>query len=104
MPYKSTGIKIAGTKFDRRRKLTEDQKDEIRKIGTTMSQRKLAKKFNVSRRLIVFILYPERLVACKQSRAERGGSKIYYDKDKHRISMKEHRHYKQKLYKKGKIK
>ena len=96
MPYKSTGIKIAGTKFDRRRKLTEDQKDEIRKIGTTMSQRELAKKFNVSRRLIVFILYPERLKPVDNSK--------YYDKDKHREYMKSHRHYKQKLYKENKIK
>lgn len=62
MPYKSEKIKIAGTKLDRRRKLTEDQKDLIRWLREEegLSQRKLAAMFGVSRRLITYILDPEK--------------------------------------------
>ena len=33
-----------------------------------------------------------------QRRMERGGSKIYYSKEKNREYMKLHRHYKQEIY------
>lgn len=98
MPYKSTKIKIAGTKFDRRIKLTAEQKGEVKFLyakGNT-SERKLAKQFNVSRRLISMILHPER--------KKKFDNKKYYDKDRHSKYMREHRNYKQKLYKEDKIK
>ena len=37
-----------------------------------------------------------------QRRIERGGSKIYYSKEKNREYMKLHRHYKQEIYLKEK--
>ena len=105
MPYKSEKILIEKTSFDRRAKLTDDDKELIRKIKAeeNLSQRELAKKFNVSRRLIQCILDPEKLAENKRLRKERGGSKQYYDKEKHREYMKDHRHYKQTLYIKGQI-
>lgn len=104
MPYKSEKIKIQGTSNDRRRKLSEEDKKaiSINKLG--LSQRKLAKMYNVSRRTIQFILDPEKLKENKQRRKERGGSKKYYDREKHTKAIREHRQYKQSLFKNGKIK
>ena len=60
MPYKSEQIKIAGTKHDKRIKLTKDDKNAI--IILTQkgySQRKLAILFGVSRRLIQNTIKPQ---------------------------------------------
>lgn len=106
MPYKSEKIKIEGTKLDRRRKLTEDQKDYIRWLRKEegLSQRKLAAMFGVSRRLITFILDPEKekksKVRAKQLRQE---GRYKYTKEQWAETMKEHRHYKEKLHKDGLI-
>lgn len=105
MPYKSEKIKIAGTKFDRRIKLTEEDKKEIlrlRKEG--YSQRKLARAFNVSRRLITYILDPQKLVENKRRRKEAGGSMQYYKNEYNSKKIKETRRYKQKLFVDKKIK
>lgn len=103
MPYKSEKIKIEGTKYDRRRKLTDSQKDEIISLRETMSQRKCAEKFGVSRRTIVFLWYPEKQLANKQLRQQRGGWRQYYNKEDHRENMKNTRRYKQKLYKEKRL-
>ena len=102
MPYKSEKIKIEHTKHDRRIKLTDAEKQEIRENCLNLSQRKLAEMYGVSRRLIQFILFPEKLEENKQRRKERGNK--YYDKDKHREYIKEHRRYKQELFVKKIIK
>lgn len=105
MPYKCESLKIP-TALKRSAKLTQGQKDEIRyrylKIGD-ISQRELAREYGVSRRLIVFCIYPTRAKINYQARVTRGGSKIYYDKDMHRAAMKKHRTYKHKLYREGKL-
>ncbi|KAB5255299.1 hypothetical protein F9959_18930, partial [Bacteroides stercoris] len=56
MPYKSSGIIISGTQYDRRQKLTPFQKAEIfhRYMTEAVSQRQLAREYGVSRRLITF--------------------------------------------------
>lgn len=59
----------------------------------------LAKSYGVDRRLIQFIIYPERKAHSIQIRKARGGSKKYYDKDKHRENMRKHRAYKKSLLK-----
>lgn len=103
MPYLSQKIKIQGTQYDRRRKLTEEDKAEIRakyQAGGT-SQRKLAREYGVSRRLIIFVLDPEKLKRNKEARKARGGWQQYYDKDEWRKTMREHRSYKQGLYLQG---
>ena len=98
MPYKSETIKIEGTKFDRRIKLTQEQRDKIADLKGKISRRLCADTFGVSKRTIDFIWHPERLERNKQLRQERGGWKQYYNKDEWRECMKEHRHYKQELY------
>jgi hypothetical protein len=105
MPYKSEKIKIVDTAFDRRVKLTPDDKVLVKQIrdeeGT--SYQKLANQFQVSKRLIIFICKPETQEASYAARIARGGSKIYYDRQKHTEVIKEHRRYKQDLYLKGNI-
>ena len=103
MPYKSEKMKIAGTKYDRRRKLTEEQKNEIIAFRGEISQRKCAEKFGVSRRTIVFLWYPEKQLANKQLRQQRGGWQQYYNKEEHRENIKNTRRYKQKLYKEKRL-
>lgn len=55
--------------------------------------------FKVNKRLIQFILFPERAKKNRELRKERGGSVIYYVKEKHTQAIREHRNYKQKLSK-----
>jgi hypothetical protein len=102
MPYKHTELKIP-KEHDRRIKLTDEQRNEIKKLYGKISQRKLAVMFNVSRRLIIFIGNPEAEKRNKECYYERGGSKVYYDKNKHTKAMKKHRQHKQELYLKNKL-
>ena len=106
MPYTSEKVKIENTKFDRRKKLTKDDEEQIRKLYSTgdHSQRDLAAQFKVSRRLITFVIDPAKREANYQVRVAKGGSKQYYDKEKHTKSVREHRRYKQKLLLEGKVK
>lgn len=104
MPYKSEKIKIEHTKNDKRIKLTDEQKDKIISLRGVISSYECAELFNVSRRTIQFLWYPERLERNIQLRNERGGSKQYYDKNKYKEYMKTHRRYKQDLFLKGEIK
>lgn len=103
MPYKSEKIKIEKTNLDRRIKLTEKQKDKIASLKGSVSQRKCAEMFNVSRRTIVFIWFPEKLERNKQVRQQRGGWKQYYNKTKNTEYMRKYRRYKQELFLKGQI-
>lgn len=103
MPYKSQNLKIAGTSHDRRRRLTDKQKDEINALKGSISVSRCAKLYEVSKRTIQFLWYPERLERNKQLRQERGGFRQYYDKIKHREYIKEHRRYKHELYKKQEL-
>lgn len=105
MPYKSEKILIEKTVYDKRIKLTQDDKNLILWLREEegISYQKLANRFNVSKRTIIFICKPKSLEQSNKKRAERGGSKIYYDKDKNRDCIKEHRIYKQKLFLNGKI-
>ena len=79
MPYKSERCIIAGTKYDKRRKLTEEQKAEITEL-IGLSSREIARMYGVSRRTVQFIQHPERLQRNKQCRANRGGWRQYYDR------------------------
>ncbi|HEY6143773.1 MAG TPA: hypothetical protein VIV55_10215 [Flavobacterium sp.] len=106
MPYLSEKIKIEGTKFDRRVKLTPEDKVMIILLSETegLSQRKLATRFGVNKRTIQFVLDPKKLEECLLRRKERGGWKQYYKKEVHSEVIKEHRQYKEDLKKKGLIK
>ena len=85
---------------DKRIKLTQEQKELIKHLyeTTDTSQRKLATQFGVSRRLIQFIIDPEKQKANLQAREARGGSKQYYNKETHAKTMKAHREHKRALY------
>ncbi len=106
MPYKHIE-KLIPQKLKRSAKLTDSDKEEIRhrylNVGG-VSQRQLAREYDVSRRLIVFCIYPERQKENYQNRVDKGGSKQYYDKDKHTTAMRKHRQYKQELHLKGELK
>lgn len=105
MPYKSEKIPLP-PQYDRRRKLTEDDKFEIVRLRKehNLSQRTLARMFGVSRRLIVFIIDPEKNERYKVRYKERRKDGRYYDRETHRKTIKNHRAYKQQLYLDGKIK
>lgn len=100
MPFVTDNISICCPFLDRRTKLLPCQKEMVlhyHKLG--YSQRKIASMFNVSRRLVIFITHPEKMEKNKQDRRDRGGSKIYYDKDKHTKAIREHRRFKYKVLK-----
>lgn len=106
MPYKSEKIKIAGTKYDRRIKLTEDQKEYIRWLREEekLSQMKLAKMFGVSKRLIQFITQPDKLEKCRERLKEAKKRGLYkLSKEELNETQREHRRYKHKLRMEGKI-
>jgi transposase len=104
MPYKHTE-KLINRKDDRRVKLSPQDRVEIFDLYAAgiSSQRELARVYGVSRRLIQFIVDPAKAEANKQRAKERGGYKRYYDKEKRKVYMKNHRHYKQELYLQGKL-
>ena len=98
MPYKhETENKRIPKDLKRSAKLTIKEREEIFDNVDGLSQRKLAAKYNVSRRLIVFIQRPEAQRANYQRRVERGGSMLYYIKDKNTEAIKDTRRYKKRL-------
>ena len=106
MPYKSERIKIAGTQYDRRIKLTEDQKNYIRWLREEekLSYNKLAQMFNVSKRLIIFVCRPETMEKCrKRFKRLRKDGRYKAPKEEWAETMREHRSYKHNLYKENKI-
>ncbi len=74
---------------DARRKLTPEDVDRIRGLYQADHPiRAIAREFpHVSRRLIQFTLFPERLQAVNHP----GHWKKYYDKEKQRVAMRKHR-------------
>ena len=106
MPYKSEKIKLSREQ-DRRIKLTDEQRVEIKNKYATgiYSQRKLALEYNVSRRLISFILDEEKAkIVAEQFKARRADGRYKPAKEEWAETIREHRRYKQKLYKEGKLK
>lgn len=106
MPYKSEKIKLS-REYDRRVKLSDEQKEEIRSKYATgcYSQRGLAAEYRVSRRLISFILDDEKAKrAAEQLKARKADGRYKPTKKEWADTMKEHRRYKQRLYMEGKLK
>lgn len=95
MPYKTDTMKLDSPFLDRRVKMLPCQKEMVQSLhsrGATISG--LARMYNVNKRLIQFILFPERLEMNLQHRRERGGTKVYYKKEYHNAKTREHRRYK----------
>ena len=103
MPYKSEKIKLSETQ-DRRRKLTDEQKEEIKRIYAEgkCGTRPLAKQFGVSRGLIQIIVNPN--IAERKRRYIKEHWRDYRpSKEEWAKTIREHRHYKQELYLKGEL-
>lgn len=97
MPYKTDKQALNDPFLKRSAKLIDCQRQMVHYWHARgMSIRAISKLFRVNKRLIQFILFPEREERNKELRKARGGSKPYYDKEKHREVMKEHRRYKYK--------
>jgi len=99
MPYKTDKLKLDSPFLDLRVKLLPCQREMVL-VWTEagLSQRKIAKMFNVSRRLIQFIQDPKKKEKDLENRAARGGSKIYYKGgEEWNETMKKHRRRKHKI-------
>lgn len=94
---------INNIEYDKRVKLSPSDKAEIQKVYKEglFSQRELAFIYDVSKRSIQFAINPEKLVANRIRREERGGSKIYYDKEANTKAQSKHRQYKKHLLNSG---
>lgn len=103
MPSKIDKIPIDNQKHDKRVKLSDGDREGIREEYAcgNISQNGLAKKYGVSKRLIQFVLNPDKQEIARKQFLERQKDGRYYNKDKHREYMKEHRGHKKELYIKG---
>lgn len=100
MPYKTDKMAINDPYLDRRVKLLPFEKEEIKTLYKQgASKRHLARSYEVSRRLIDFIVHPERKERDLELRKERGGSKVYYKREKHTAAMRKHRKHKRQVLK-----
>lgn len=101
MPSKTDKLKLGSPFLSRRVKLLPCQKEMIIwwHSNTEISIRALARMFHVNRRLIQFILFPERKKRNLECRKQRGGSMQYYDKSYHKEKIREHRQHKRKTLK-----
>jgi hypothetical protein len=100
MPYKTEKLALNDPFLKRSCKLLPCQKEMVlhwHSMG--YSQRSIASVFQVSKRLIQFIIDPEKHAENLQRRKERGGSTIYYNRLKNNEAMKDHRKYKHELLK-----
>lgn len=106
MPYKNEkpGNYIK-PKDDRRRKLSEADKERVRELYKLpdWSQRRLAGEFGVSRRLIQFVIDPDKEARNKEAFAERQKDGRYYDRERHSEQVKQTRRHRQELYLKGEL-
>ncbi|MFA7254344.1 MAG: hypothetical protein WC107_07415 [Patescibacteria group bacterium] len=102
MPYISERARIEDTVYDRRRKLTPEQTEEIRGLFGVLSANKTAKRFNVSKRTVQFIWHPDKREENVRLRRERGT--VYITREEHTDAVRSTRQYKQELYVAGKIK
>lgn len=101
-PYlKAQKIHLVGLQ-DRRRKLTEEDKEDIKarhKRGEAIHAIARAYKGKCSKRLIQFVIYPERLKALQDKHREGQHWKKYYNRKQLTQAVRNWRAYKYKLYK-----
>lgn len=96
-------IKLAPEQ-DRRRKLTDEDKEEIRRLYATgfHSLNSLAKQFGVSKKLILITVNPES--RAKNDERIKNHWKDYYDTQEHTSAVRDTRAYKKDLLDKGELK
>lgn len=99
MPRKTDTISIKDTFLKRSSKLLPCQKEMvIFWHNKGLGSKKIASIFRVSKRLIQFIIDPQKHKNNIERRQERGGSSQYYDREYHTKKTKEHREYKKQLF------
>lgn len=99
MPYKidTDKVRLPRNK-DRRIKLTDEDRKEIRELHKLwVSQSALARQYDVSRRLISFVVYPERYEKAKAQFRERQQTWRYYNKEKNTKAVRKTRRYRQRV-------
>ncbi len=103
MPYKSEKIKLKGLQ-DRRRKLTDDQKLEIKdKYSTGLySLNNLAKEYGVSKKLILLTVNPDSADNARKYSQEHWRDYQPSKEDRAKFT-REHRRYKHQLYLRGEL-
>lgn len=86
-----------GKQNDKRRKLSQEDKDRIKHLYHIEKQgvRQIARSFDgiCSRRAIQFLLFPERLAQNRERLKERGGWRKYYTTEKRREHMRNYRNH-----------
>ena len=98
MPYLTDKLAINDYFIDGRTKMLPCQKERcIRLHEEGMGIRPLSRMFNVDRRLIQFLLFPERKAKNMDDREKRGRKMKYNDKNYHKFQMKKHRDKKKNL-------
>lgn len=104
MPYKSEKIKLP-QKYDRRRKLLDVQKEEIKQKYSTgfYSLNGLAREYGVSKKTILLTVNPESK-AKSDSRIKEHWKDYQGSKEERTAAARNTRNYKQKLYIEGKLK
>ncbi len=84
-----------GTHNDGRRKLTAEDRENIIKMfkDEKMGVREIARVYEgkCSRRLIQFVLFPDRLKTLQERNKKDKHWMKYYDKEKHKMYMRKHR-------------
>lgn len=90
-----------GKENDARVKLSDEDREYIRKLYKKdgLPIREIARLFEkkCSRRLIQFVIFPERLEVVKKRAIENKNHKKYYSKEKHREYMRNYRKHIRKL-------
>lgn len=105
MPYthETNHIKLVGLQ-DRRRKLTDEQKAEIIRLRNEgWSLMKLAKEFEVSKKLILLIVNPESK-AKNDKYIKDNWREFQQTKEERTKAIRKTRQYKQELFLKGELK
>lgn len=102
MPYKSEKIPIAQTKYDKRIKLDDDDKESIRlKYSQGQSMRSLSREFKVDRQVIRYTIFPQYKEQFYKANRERANPE--YSREVLNKYARTHRKHKHELYKKGLI-
>ena len=90
-----------GVKYDRRNKLTPEQRETIISLKDSLTIAKIAKQFGVQWNTIAYVFHPEKLEVMRTKAKEKGTK--YYDKDKQMALNKATKEYKLKLLQEGKL-
>lgn len=104
MPHVAERIKLP-QQYDRRRKLLDSQKAEIvEKYSTDLySLQNLADEYGVSKKTILLTVNPESKKKDHENRKKKWRDYQQTGEQRNK-TMRDHRHYKQKLFEDGKIK